>query len=129
MDADACIAAINGFIEIDDFEQRRGLIYGLTPGITDYPYQINLRREYFSVIMYYAVQYLNYHDMIKEACKKVPHTIIGKVRLRTLESSHEDMRTYGREVWDKKEHMTSKAHHHPVYTPEVREAFDEKDPS
>ena len=33
MDADGFIADINGFIDIKDLEQRRGLIYGLTPGV------------------------------------------------------------------------------------------------
>ena len=60
--------------------------------------------------------------------KKVPHSIVGKSRLNMLHHAHEDQRSYGREVWEKKEHMTSKAHSHPVYTPKERESFDEKEP-
>lgn len=128
-DAEAFIKLFDRFVADDDYQQRRAIIYGKTPGITGEsieqpaPYTIVTRRIYMNVLMFTIMDTMQYEDMLGTSRQWI--TDRGKrYEQHCRHLTH--VRTCGLELhskaWDAYEHQTSLGQPKPVYTPEdVRE--------
>lgn len=119
-DTDNFIKAIDKYVGIDDLEQRKGFIYGKVPGVTDYPYKINIRREYVQLIMYYEVLGLDYEDFKKAVDESAPNTIRSQMRTAHIGRLSASGVQYEEDMWKRGEHDKGPAAPKPVYEPRAK---------
>lgn len=119
-DTDAFIKSIDRFVGIDDLEQRKAFIYGKAPGVSEYPYKINMRREYVQLIMYYEMLGLDYDEFKKAVEESAPLSMKSMLRAAHIGRMDISGVEYGNEVWNRGEHESGKAAPKPVYEPKER---------
>lgn len=115
-EGEKCVQSLDRFTSTRDREQQRAYIFGMTPGVKDYPYRIVVRRAYFAAFLFHYAVDLGYHSF-KEETEKRSRGLFGLLRKQSLTEKAKISRVYGQTVYSRIENYQTGSTPRPVYAP------------